>query len=113
MNHSNNPYEILGVDVDSDEKEIKKAFRKLAHKYHPDKSNLPNSVKIFKSILTAYELLKDNNFKYTKEDISAINFSLKDIREKMRKYEKEGLFDSDYSDYLKGEMLWSMVRKKK
>ena len=31
----------------------------------------------------------------------------------MRKYEKEGLFDSDYSDYLKGEMLWNMVRKKK
>tara|TARA_B100000795_G_scaffold244214_1_gene208615 strand:- start:185 stop:301 length:117 start_codon:yes stop_codon:yes gene_type:complete len=38
---------------------------------------------------------------------------LKDIREKMEEYKKQGLFDSDYSDYLKGEMLWNMVRKKK
>ena len=113
MSNSKNPYEILCIDIGSDEKKIKKSFRKLAHKYHPDKSNLPNSDKIFKSILTAYELLKDNNFKYTKEDISAINFSLKDIREKMEEYKKQGIFDSDYSDYLKGEMLWNMVRKKK
>ena len=113
MNHSNNPYEILGVNVDSDKKEIKKAFRKLAHKYHPDKSDLPNAIEIFKRILTAYELLKDNNFKYTIKDITSINFNMKDIRDKMKKYEKEGLFDSDYSDYLKGEMLWSIVRKKR
>jgi molecular chaperone DnaJ len=113
MSLSNNPYEILGIDVGSDEKEIKKAFRKLAHKYHPDKSNSPDATEVFKTILEAYELLKINNFKYTEEDISSINFSLKDIRDKMKQYEKEGLFDSDYSDYLKGEMLWSMVRNKR
>ena len=113
MSNSKNPYKILAINEESSEIEIKKSFRKLAHKYHPDKSDLPNAVKIFKNILSAYELLKDNNFKYTKEDISAINFSLKDIREKMEEYKKQGIFDSDYSDYLKGEMLWNMVRKKK
>jgi DnaJ-class molecular chaperone len=113
MRNSKNPYEILGVDVDSDDKKIKKAFRKLAHKYHPDKSNSQDAAEVFKTILEAYELLKRNNFKYTQEGISSMDFSLKDIRDKMRKYEKEGLFESDYSDYLKGEMLWSMVRNKR
>jgi len=112
LNHSNNPYQILGINEKSSEIEIKKSFRKLAHKYHPDKSDLPNAIEIFKRILTAYKLLKDNNFKYTIKNITSINFNMKDIRDKMKKYENEGLFESDYSDYLKGEMLWSMIRKK-
>ena len=113
MRDSDNPYKILGISKDSNKEEIKRAFRKLAHKYHPDKSDLPNEVEIFKRILTANELLKDNNFKYTIKNITALNFTMKDIRKKMKEYKKQGLFDSDYSDYLKGKMLWSMVRRKR
>lgn len=32
------PYEILGVDMSSDDSSINKAFKKLARKYHPDKN---------------------------------------------------------------------------
>lgn len=50
-------YAILGVGRDADENEIKRAYRKLALKYHPDKN--PNSEERFKEINEAYEVLGD------------------------------------------------------
>mmetsp|Transcript_6962 Transcript_6962/g.14805 ORF Transcript_6962/g.14805 Transcript_6962/m.14805 type:complete len:228 (+) Transcript_6962:75-758(+) len=49
-------YDILGVSKSADEKDIKKAFRKLALRYHPDKGG--NEEK-FKEISKAYETLSD------------------------------------------------------
>lgn len=51
------PYKILGVDVNSTEGEIKKAYRKLAKEYHPDKSS--GNEERFKEIADAYETLGD------------------------------------------------------
>ena len=48
-------YKILGVDKSSSPDDIKKAFRKLAHEHHPDKSN-GNEAK-FKEINEAYQVL--------------------------------------------------------
>ncbi len=50
-------YKILGVSKDASQEEIKKAFRKLAHQYHPDK-NKGNEEK-FKEINEAYQILSD------------------------------------------------------
>ncbi len=52
-------YKILGVDKKSTPNEIKKAFRSLAHKHHPDKGN-GNEAK-FKEINEAYQTLKDKD----------------------------------------------------
>jgi len=53
-------YEILGVDKTADEKEIKKAYRNLARKYHPDvnKDN-PDAEAKFKEVSKAYETLSN------------------------------------------------------
>lgn len=52
-------YEVLGVDKSADEKEIKKAYRKLAMKYHPDVSDDEESTEKFKEISEAYAVLSD------------------------------------------------------
>src|SRR2546430_8542935 len=52
-------YEILGVARTASEEEIKKAFRKLARKYHPDVAKAKGSEEKFKEINEAYEVLGD------------------------------------------------------
>ncbi len=52
-------YKIMGVSRDADKNEIKRAYRKLARKYHPDVSKEPNAEAKFKELGEAYEVLKD------------------------------------------------------
>ncbi len=52
-------YEIMGVKRDATQDEIKRAYRKLARKYHPDVSKDPDAEARFKEVGEAYEVLKD------------------------------------------------------
>lgn len=52
-------YEVLGVPRTASEEEIKKAYRSLAKKYHPDVSTEENAAEKFKEIQEAYEVLSD------------------------------------------------------
>ena len=60
MSEKRDYYEVLGVSKDSDEKELKKAFRSLARKYHPDKNDAPDADEKFKEIQEAYAVLSDS-----------------------------------------------------
>jgi len=56
-----NLYEILGLNRDASDEEIKKAYRKLAHKYHPDKKDGDEAK--FKEVNSAYQVLSDKTKK--------------------------------------------------
>ena len=72
-------YEVLGITKDATEADIKKAYRKLALKWHPDKNpdNKEEAEEKFKSIAEAYEVLSD-----------------KEKRDVYDKYGKDGLSNS-------------------
>jgi len=52
-------YRVLDVGRDASQDEIKRAYRKLARKYHPDVSDEPDAEERFKELQEAYEVLKD------------------------------------------------------
>lgn len=56
-------YEVLGLSKSASDDEIKKAYRKLAKKYHPDINKAKDAEEKFKEINEAYEVLSDPNKK--------------------------------------------------
>lgn len=75
---SKNYYKILGVDEETSVNEIKKAYRRLAHKFHPDKNKDPTAVEKFREIAQAYAVL------IGKEKDPATTVSYETIQEKNR-----------------------------
>uniref|UniRef100_A0A8C5SL13 DnaJ heat shock protein family (Hsp40) member C18 n=1 Tax=Laticauda laticaudata TaxID=8630 RepID=A0A8C5SL13_LATLA len=59
IKESKNYYEILGVERDAKDEELKKAYRKLALKFHPDKNCAPGATDAFKAIGTAFAVLSN------------------------------------------------------
>src|SRR5918911_1773410 len=60
MPATKDPYKTLGVDKKASDEEIKKAYRKLAREYHPDRNpNDPSEEERFKEVQGAYDLLSD------------------------------------------------------
>ena len=59
MSSKRDYYEILGVDRSAGEEAIKKAYRKLALKYHPDKNKGAGAEEQFKKVASAYDVVSD------------------------------------------------------
>lgn len=91
-----NYYEILNIKEDATDYEIKKAYRKLALEYHPDKNKSENAHELFIQINLAYETLKDFELrkaydeelksKNNKSTNDFYNYSTKKQREKAEEY---------------------------
>jgi curved DNA-binding protein len=64
-------YQIMGVSRDASAEDIKRAYRKLARKYHPDVSKEASAEEKFKDVGEAYEVLKDPEKRAAYDRISA------------------------------------------
>ena len=68
-----NPYEILDVEKTSSEKDIKKAYRTLAMKHHPDKGGDPDK---FKEISQAYETLSNTHKRQSYDNFGSMDLDM-------------------------------------
>lgn len=108
-----NPYDVLGLEINCTQPEIKKRYRKLAKQYHPDLN--PNAdLDKFRSIQSAYELIKDEEARYrydngitsepnyyTEEDLNRIIREVYNIdhREICKVFNDIGLGKGDFKSY--------------
>lgn len=67
-----NLYEILDVDCTATQYDIKKSYKNLARKFHPDKNKDDSALNKFKDINMAYEILSDNEKKQKYDSMSQI-----------------------------------------
>ncbi|XP_047159628.1 chaperone protein DnaJ isoform X2 [Vigna umbellata] len=102
INGGQNHYAVLGVACNATAVEIKRAYRLLARKYHPDVSKDPHSEELFKSIRHAYEVLSNEatRVQYDQE----LHFSHNSHREKWS-------YSTEFEDQVR-VYRWAHLRKK-
>jgi molecular chaperone DnaJ len=94
-------YELLGVEKTADEISLKKAFRKLALEYHPDRNPEPEAAERFREIQEAYAVLSDPQKReiydrYGKEGLRSGGFSSRPMDDIF------GGFQSIFEDFFTG-----------
>jgi curved DNA-binding protein len=97
-------YDTLGIDRDATQDEIKRAYRKLARKYHPDVSKEADAEAQFKQVGEAYEVLKDPEKRAAYDQLGADWQAGQDFRpppdwDQGFEFEGAGFGDSDFSDF--------------
>jgi len=69
------PYKVLGLEPNATKDDIKKAYKKLALQYHPDRNQDKESEQKFKDINVAYDELKNNNWSAAKSGFNLDDFN--------------------------------------
>ena len=111
---NNNYYEILGVTKETSNDDIKRAYKKLALKFHPDKNKSPKAEEAFKKIATAYQTLTDPKKrelfdKYGSEE----EYREKIYQERQQQFEYEDFDAYDIFDMFFGNIDPEVLRRQR
>ncbi len=93
-----NYYKILAIEKSASQKEIRTAFRALAHKYHPDKGG---EEKKFKEINTAYQTLSDKDKRAQYDRFGQSSASFGNVNGFGNSGFEQGGFNMNYVDFVK------------
>lgn len=112
--NNNNYYEILGITKETSNDDIKKAYKKLALKFHPDKNKSTKAEEAFKKIATAYQTLTDPKKrelfdKYGSEE----EYREKIYQERQAQYEFEDFDAYDIFDMFFGNVDPEVLRRQR
>ena len=90
-------YNILGVNADASAEDIKKAFRRLALQYHPDRNpgNIAEAEAKFKEVNEAYEILGNEELRWRYDSLATLS----------RTMPVEGVFNRNMTSDITMEML--------
>ncbi len=105
-------YKILKINIDASADDIKKAYRKLALEYHPDRNHSSNASSLFIEITEAYEILGNNHKKeaydtlFFKKDSTSSSTTLNDWQEQayQKAYRHSKMDYNSYENILKQEL---------
>lgn len=92
-------YKILGLEKTCSVEEIRRAYRKLSLKVHPDKNKAPGSEEAFKKVCKAFKCLSDDNSRRQYDQVGLVdefeNNQRHNVRQRRRRYAHD-LFDDDF-----------------
>lgn len=93
-------YKIMGLSRNASADEIKRAYRKLARKYHPDVSKEPNAEEKFKELSEAYEVLRDTQKRSAYDQLGSNWQAGQEFRTPpgWQQHHQGGMGDGDFGD---------------
>lgn len=103
-----NYYNILGIERNASSSEIKKVYRELAIKYHPDKNNSDDANAKFQLINEAYNVLINNNKRH-EYDVSGVKCDDIDLQRAQQIF--ESVFGSKSFDKIRGRDPYNIRRR--
>ena len=106
-------YDILNISENSTKEEVKKAYKKLALQYHPDRNKHPNATEIFKKISEAYQILSNKKETIRRPPIRTMNPNIDELLRKLNIKLNKPQVNKPQVNRIKRQVITQVINGKK